>query len=195
MIRPGPSHPLLGWTFSLVGTLGLGLGLALYVARCRQHGVEPWPDDPASAAVLASVVRDGLPAALALILGFLLPLQQMGNRPARRRALARILTVTPLLVLGAYWLARMNLVGFGSLWSRPERLGETTLPAALLETRVWSANIMVVLALALLSLPLHSAIVRVLRRPELGRAPWFLWLTGTMGWVGLAAALLLAGRP
>jgi hypothetical protein len=195
MIRPDPSHPLLGWSFSLVGTLGLALGLALHAARCRQQGVGPWPDDPVSVAVLAGVVRDGLPAALALVLGFLLPLQQMGNRPARHRALARILTMTPLLVLGGYWLARMNLVGFGSLWSRPERLGELTLPAALVENRVWWANIMVVLALALMALPLHSAIVRALRRRDLRRAPWFLWLTGSVGWLGLAAALLLAGRP
>ena len=143
--------------------------------------------------VLAGVVREALPAAILLVLGVLMPLQQLGTVVERRDLLSRIITTALLLVGGGYWILRLNLVGFASLWARQQPLGDLILPAALLENRVWWANIMLIFVVAVLSLPLNTLVRKLLAMESVPRAPWPLWLVGAAWWVGLAAVLLLAG--
>jgi hypothetical protein len=191
--RRRPSHPLTGWAFVILGCAGLVLGIASYLWRCASADVPAWPVAGMALEELASVVRVSLPAAVLLTLGVLLPLQRWGLEPSRRSLLVRLVTTSLLVVLGGYWILRLNLVGFASLWARQQPLGDLLLPAALLENRVWSANIMVVFAVALLSLPLNSMVRRLLRREEGPRAPWPLWSIAGIWWIGLPAVLLLAG--
>jgi hypothetical protein len=190
--RP-PSHPLTGWAFVALGWLGLAGNLSLYLWRCSSRGVAPLPLEGEALDIMAGILRTALPAAVLLVLGVLLPLQQMGTRTDRRDRLSRLVTATLLAVFGGYWILRLNLVGFASLWSRRELLGDLVLPAALLENRVWSANIMLVFVVALLSLPVNTLVRRLLAREELPRAPWPAWLVAGIWWVGLVAVLLVAG--
>lgn len=192
--RP-PSHPLTGWAFVALGCAGLVVNLALYLWRCSVAGIDPVPIRGEALAILAGIVRAALPAAVLLVLGVLVPLQQLGDRPERRDFLSRTVTASLLVVLGGYWLLRLNLVGFASLWARREPLGDLILPAALLENRVWSGNIMLVFAVALLSLPLNTLVRKLLARDGMARAPWPAWLVAGIWWVGLVAVLLVAGTP
>lgn len=190
---PRRSHPLVGWTFVALGAVGLLLNLGFYLWHCRSVGFAPWPVGEEALAALAGIVRASVPAAILLVLGVLLPLQRLAGQPGRMDLLSRTVTATLLVVFGGIWLVRLNTVGFASLWARREVLGELVLPAALLENRVWSANIMLVLAVAVLSLPLNQALRKLLSRRDLPRAAWPLWLLGGVWWVGLAAVLLIAG--
>ena len=191
--RREPSHPMTGWAFVALGCAGLAVNLAIYLWRCGAESLMPWAVRGESLPVLAGVVREALPAAILLVLGVLVPLQQLGNVVERRGLLSRIITTALLLVGGGYWILRLNLVGFASLWARQQPLGDLVLPAALLENRVWSANIMLIFAVALLSLPLNTFVRRLLAMERVRRAPWPLWLVAAAWWVGLAAVLLLAG--
>ena len=193
-VRMRPSHPLVGWSFVALGTAGLFSNLTVYALRCRAASVPIWPVADESLLILAGVVRQTLPGAIVLVLGVLLPLQRMARNRRRIDLLSRTITTSLLGVFGAYWLLRLNLVGFASLWSRQETLGDLVLPAALLENRVWSTNIMRVLSVAVLSLPLNTFVRRSLRSSGVGRAPWPLWLIGSVWWVGLVAVLLIAGN-
>lgn len=190
-----PSHPVTGWSFVVLGTAGIVVGGAAWLARCGATGVAAWPVEGRSLELLADVVRVSVPAAVLLLLGVLLPLQALAWRPDRRDLLARTVTTAVLVVVGGAWMLRVNLVGYASLWARREPLGDLLLPAALLENRVWSANIMLVFAVALASLPLNTFVRRMLDRPGMRRAPWPLWMLGATWWVGLVAVLLIAGRP
>jgi hypothetical protein len=143
--------------------------------------------------IMAGIVRGALPAAVLLVLGVLLPLQQLGRRADRRDLLSRLVTGALLAVFGGYWILRLNLVGFASLWARREPLGDLILPAALLENRVWSGNIMLIFVVAVLSLPLNTLVRRLLAREEMPGAPWPAWLVAGAWWVGLVAVLLVAG--
>jgi len=189
--RP-PSHPLTGWAFVVLGCTGLVVNLAIYLWRCSAEGIAPMPVRGEALSILATIMRSALPAAVLLALGVLLPMQQLGNRPERRDRLSRTVTTSLLVVLGGYWLLRLNLVGFASLWARREPLGDLILPAALLENRVWSGNIMLVFTVALLSLPLNTLVRRLLARDGMARAPWPAWLVAGIWWVGLVAVLLIA---
>ena len=190
--RP-PSHPLTGWAFVVLGCAGLLINLGLYVWRCSTQGVPLYPIEGAALGILAGIMRGALPAAVALVVGVLLPLQQFGRRPDRRDRLSRLVTATLLVVFGGYWIVRLNLVGFGSLWARREPLGDLIVPAALLENRVWSGNIMLIFVVVLLSLPLNTLVRRLLAREEMPGAPWPAWLVAGIWWVGLVAGLLVAG--
>lgn len=190
--RP-PSHPLTGWAFVVLGCAGLLINLGLYVWRCLGQDVPVYPVQGASLEVLAAIVRGALPAAILLVVGVLLPLQQLGRREDRRDRLSRLVTATLLVVFGGYWILRLNLVGYASLWARREPLGDLLLPAALLENRVWSGNIMLIFVVALLSLPLNTLVRRLLAREEMPGAPWPAWLVAGVWWVGLVAVLLVAG--
>ena len=152
-----------------------------------------WPVADDSLLILAGVVRQTLPGAIVLVLGVLLPLQRFARSRRRIDLLSRTITGSLLIVIGVYWILRLNLVGFASLWSRKQALGDLVLPAALLENRVWFANIMLVFLVAVLSLPLNTFVRRLLAQSGIGRAPWPLWLIGSVWWVGLAAVLLIAG--
>ena len=191
--RREPSHPMTGWVFVTLGCLGLAANLAIYFWRCSAESVAPWPIQGQSLQVLAGIVREALPAAILLVLGVLIPLQRLGSVVERRDLLSRTITAALLLVAGGYWILRLNTAGFASLWARQEPLGDLMLPAALLENRVWSANIMVIFVVAVLSLPLNTLVRRLLSLEGVRRAPWPLWLVGAAWWVGLAAVLLLAG--
>jgi hypothetical protein len=192
-VRTHPSHVLVGWSFVTLGAVGLLSNLVVYALRCRGASVPVWPVAGDSLLILASVVRQTLPGAIVLVLGVLFPLQRLGRRKPRIDLLSRTVTASLLTVVGAYWVLRLNLVGFASLWSRQQPLGDLVLPAALLENRVWSANIMLVFLIALLSLPLNTFVRRLLDRPDFPRAPWPLWLIASVWWVGLVAVLLVAG--
>lgn len=191
--RRRPSHPLVGWAFVVLGCAGLVASLAAYLSRCASGDVEAWPLAGPSLEVLAGVLRVALPGAVLLMLGVLLPLQRLGHRPESIDRLSRLVTGALLFVVGGGWLLRLNLVGFASLWARREPLGDLVLPAAMLENRVWSANIMLIFVVALVSLPLNTMVRRLLARPGMARAPWPLWLVGSLWWVGLVAVLLIAG--
>ena len=192
-VRIRPSHVLVGWSFVVLGTVGLLSNFVVYALRCRGAAVPVWPVNDESLLILANVVRQTLPGAVVLVLGVLLPLQRMAGRQRRIDTLSRTITASLLSVVGGYWILRLNLVGFASLWSRQQPLGDLVLPAALLENRVWSANIMLLFLVAVLSLPLNTFVRRLLDRRELPRAPWPLWLISSVWWVGLAAVLLIAG--
>jgi hypothetical protein len=192
-VRMRPSHPLVGWSFVALGTAGLLSNLAVYALRCRGASVPIWPVADESLLILADVVRQTLPGAIVLMLGVLLPLQRLARNRRRIDLLSRTVTGSLLSVVGAYWLLRLNLVGFASLWSRQQPLGDLVLPAALLENRVWSANIMLMFLIAVLSLPLNAFVRRLLAQTGIRRAPWPLWLIGSLWWVGLVAVLLIAG--
>jgi hypothetical protein len=192
-VRMRSSHPLVGWSFVALGTVGLLSNLTVYVLRCRGASVPLWPVVDDSLLILAGVVRQTLPGAIVLVLGVLLPLQRFARSRRRIDLLSRTITGSLLIVIGVYWILRLNLVGFASLWSRKQALGDLVLPAALLENRVWFANIMLVFLVAVLSLPLNTFVRRLLAQSGIGRAPWPLWLIGSVWWVGLAAVLLIAG--
>jgi hypothetical protein len=192
--RP-PSHPLTGWAFVVLGCAGLCVNLGLYLWRCHARDIPVWPVSGEALEVLAAIMRWALPAAVLFVAGVLLPIQHLGNRPERRARLSRLVTATVLVVLGGYWVLRLNLVGFASLWQRREPLGDLILPAALLENRVWSGNIMLIFFVALLSLPVNTLVRRLLAREDLRPAPWPGWLLAGIWWVGLVAVLLVAGRP
>jgi len=192
-VRIPSSHVLVGWFYAALGTVGLLSNLGVYVWRCRMASVPVWPVADESLLILAGVVRQTLPGAIVLVLGVLFPLQRLGRKEGRIDLLSRTVTASLLGVAGGYWILRLNLVGFASLWSRQQPLGDLVLPAALLENRVWSANIMLVFLIAVLSLPLNTFIRRLLARPDFRRAPWPLWLMASVWWVGLAAVLLIAG--
>ncbi|RKZ17940.1 hypothetical protein DRQ53_01910 [bacterium] len=191
--RPAPSHPIVGWAFVLLGCAGLLLNSLAWLWRCRTAEVSVWPLAGDSVTLLAAVLREALPAAILLVLGVMIPLQRLAAQRHRVDLLSRLVTGSLLTVFGGYWLLRLNTVGYASLWARREMLGDLVLPAALLENRVWMTNIMLVLFVALLSLPLNSLVRRLLARQTMPRAHWGLWLVGSLWWVGLAAVLLLAG--
>jgi len=191
--RP-PSHPLTGWAFVALGCAGLVVNLGLYVWRCIGQELPVYPVRGESLDIMAGIVRGAFPAAALLVLGVLLPLQQLGRMADRRDTLSRLVTGTLLAVFGGYWILRLNLVGFASLWARREPLGDLILPAALLENRVWSGNIMLILVVAVLSLPLNTLVRRLLALEEMPGAPWPAWLVSGVWWVGLVAVLLVAGN-
>jgi hypothetical protein len=186
---------LTGWAFVALGIAGLVVNVTLYVWRCLDRGLPVYPIQGDTLEVLAGILRGVLPAAVILVGGVLLPLQQLGRRRDRRDRLSRLVTATLLVVFGGYWILRLNLVGFASLWSRREPLGDLILPAALLENRVWSANIMLIFVVAILSLPLNTLVRRLLDREETSPAPWPAWLVAGVWWVGLVVVLLVAGNP
>jgi hypothetical protein len=169
------------------------VNVSLYLWRCLARDVPVYPVSGEALEILAGIMRAALPAAVLLVAGVLLPIQQLGRREDRRDRLSRLVTATLLVVFGGYWIVRLNLVGFASLWERRELLGDLVLPAALLENRVWSGNIMLIFVVVLLSLPLNTLVRKLLAREEMPGAPWPAWLVAAVWWVGLVAVLLVAG--
>lgn len=190
-----PSHPIVGWGFAGLGLAGLVWTTVAYGLGCAQSGVAAWPVGSPQWAILDPLARTAAPMALAFVVGALLPLQRWADQPSHAVRLARWVTAVVLILLGTVWVLRLNRVGFASLWARHEVLGDFSLPAAVLENRVWSANIMLVLVIALLSLPLNRLVRAGLARTGMPRVHWSLWIGAGCWWVGLAAvALLAAGR-
>lgn len=178
---------LAGWGLVLLAVaawIGLfveALGTAAY------HGYPSTPTTPNALAAWRDAASFVLLMALVVVIVVLFPLQRLGRTG---RGADRLALLWGVLVAVGTWLVvgyRLNRFTYGGLWRTREEIGELILPMALVEPRVWYANIALTLACAILALVLRAAFDRVLPRLSAPRAPGAL--------VATAGVLLLLLAP
>lgn len=162
---------LAGWGLAL---LALGAWIGVVVRALGTTSLHGYPELPTTPNALAAW-RDAASLALILALGIvtvvLFPLQRLGRHPQGAIRLGRLWGILTAVGIWAAIGYRLNRFTYGGLWRTREEVGDLIVPAAIVEPRVWYANIGLTLACAVLALALMAVLERLLPRLGAPRAP------------------------
>lgn len=187
MSRSRSLHHVAGWLFLVLALVCVGLTGYTAIEHTRAHGDPSLPLTPNARAAWQQAGMLALALALAALVFVLLPLQRLGRSFDGTRWLARLWAIGIAAGVWAVLGLRLNRYTYGRLWRSWEEVGDLTIPAAVLQPRVWYSNVGLTIGCAVFAFVLLAVLERTLPLWRMPRAPRILTVP--------AALVLLALVP